>query len=225
MMYGNGVYGVLEANYAFAITHFVSALLGSSWWQQPVRKVVPGLPAQLGSLPGVMVFFYVAMVFIGYQMAVQAYDVFRGKHAMDARERGYKELGTGNALKHLLYMSLFFALAYLYLSQKLDDPGLFEGRWLLETVSLAYSQLATQIIIAHMAKDAYVPAWTPYAALALGLLNSQLSRLDLPSFDQGLVAKAILAAVLIGYLHFVVCVCVQVARHLDINIVTIKPKA
>ena len=215
-MYGNGVYGVLEANYAFAICHFLSAALGASWWHKPLSVLIPVLPKSIGAVTVVMAFFYTAMLFIGLQMATQAYTVFAGTHSMDSRERGHKELGTGNALKQLLYIALFFALAYLYLNQQ-HELAKFEGRWMLEAVSICYSQLATQVILAHMAKDVYVPAVSPYLALLLGIVNGHVGLLE-----RAVAAKAILAAVLAGYLHFVICVCLQVAQHLKINILTIK---
>ena len=138
---------------------------------------------------------------------------------MDARERGHKELGPVNATKHLLYIALFFALAYVYLMQPIGESR-YRGRILLETVSICYSQIATQVILAHMAKDAYVPAVSPYIVLLLGIFNGRLVGV----FPPEEVAYVLAAAVVAGYLHFVICVCIQVARHLGVQILVIPVK-
>lgn len=220
MNYGNGVYGVLEANYAFAICHFVSAAFGASAWHVPLGRLAPFLPSALARLPLVMALFYLAMFFIGGQMLVQGFNVYaRGKtHKMDVRERGHKELGTLNCTKHLLYLLLFFALAYLYLQQD-SEGSRYKGRVLLETVAVCYAQIATQIIIAHMAKDAYIPAVTPYLVLLVGIINARVGLVPGEA-----LACALGAASLAGYLHFVVCVANQVASFLGISVLVIAPK-
>jgi hypothetical protein len=219
MNYGNGFYGVLEANYAFAICHFVSAAFGADPWHKPLATLAPFLPDVVGKLELVMALFCLAMLFIGGQVLGQAVNVFRGgSHRMDSRERGHKELGHLNAVKHLLYLLLFFSLAYLYLQQ--DHSGSrFKGRVLLETVAVCYAQIATQVIIAHMAKDAYVPAVTPYVALTVGIVNARVGLVPGET-----MACIIGAAALAGYLHFVVCVCNQVAGYLGITCLVITPK-
>ena len=218
MNYGNGYYGVLEANYAFAICHFVSAGLGAGAWHGKLGSLMPFLPPVLGDMALVMALFWGAMIFIGLQIINQIVNVFSGNSKMGATERGHKELGTLNAAKHLLYVLLFFALAYLYLMQPLGDSR-YTGRYLLEATSLCYSTIATQVILAHMAKDAYIPAVWPYILLAIGIVNSHVK---LVQAEQ--MAVVLLAVVLIGYLHFVICVCNQMARHLGIQILVIEHK-
>ena len=70
-MYGNGYYGVLEANYAFAICHFVSAAFGASAWHTTFGTFIPALPQIVAELPLILLLFWTAMLFIGAQMAIQ----------------------------------------------------------------------------------------------------------------------------------------------------------
>jgi ethanolaminephosphotransferase len=219
MLYGNGYFGILEANYALATVHFISAALGAHFWTDMLGFWFPRLPARLHMVPVVMAVFYAAVVFMLIQMVGQVARVYRGTATMDASERGHKCLGALPATQHLLYMTVFLALAYLYLMQP-PHGGVFHSRALLLYVAVSYSTIATQLIMAHMAKEAWRPAWTPFVGLVAGAVNSKLEFVHSEA-----LAYTLGAVVLVTYLHYVVCVCKQACTHLGVKCFTIAHKA
>ena len=214
-MYGNGYVGVLEANYALASCHLISAIFGADIWHETLGTFVPGLPPAIGQHSALMALFWTAVVCMAGQMAGQVWRVFRQQCKMDARERGHKELGTLNALKHLLYFVAFFALSFIFLLQPLG-AGRYKGRMMLEVVSICYSIIATQVIIAHMAKEAYRPSVAPFLALALGIASWGFG-----VFPGDVTVYALAATVLAGYIHYVFNVVDQICGHLGIQCLVI----
>jgi ethanolaminephosphotransferase len=217
MMYGNGYFGVLEANYALASTHLMSALYGANVWHEPLGKLFPFAPQAVFEVPAIMALFWVAATCMVFQMLQQAWRVYFVQHKQDASSCGHKELGSLNATKHLAYIVIYFALAYLFLMEPYGR-GL-KQRMMLEVVILGYATIATQVIMAHMAKEAYIPACSPYLALVLGAANAYFKLLPDVEF-----VFALSAAVLAGYLHYVINVVRQCCEHLGINCLTITPK-
>jgi hypothetical protein len=51
MIYGNGAWGVTEANYALVATHLVTVLAGPRLWELPLPQVVTSLLADLTGNP------------------------------------------------------------------------------------------------------------------------------------------------------------------------------
>jgi ethanolaminephosphotransferase len=218
MMYGNGYFGVLEANYALACTHLISAIFGADTWHQPLGTLFPYVPEAISQVPAIMALFWVAVTCMSLQVLQQAWRVYFVQHKMDARACGHKELGLLNATKHLAYILIFFALAYLFLMQPYEGQRL-KQRFMLEMVVFGYATIATQVILAHMAKEAYIPAWTPYLMLMLGAGNSYLGL-----FPDAEFVYVLSAAVLIAYLHYVINVVDQCCEHLGIRCLTITPR-
>jgi ethanolaminephosphotransferase len=83
---------------------------------------------------------------------------------------------------------------------------------------------ASKLIMDHMAKEPFEPAWWPLAALGAGIANSAggdgASGLVAPppAFD-----SAVLALVAAGYLHYVLGVISETCAYLGIQCLTIKP--
>ena len=135
---------------------------------------------------------------------------------MDAEEKGHKELGSLKAVEHLLYIAAGFCLSFMFLTQREGDSPYF-SRALLLCVTIAYTMFATQLIMAHMAKERFNPKIRLYLlGMSAGVLNSLLDFVD-PVLLVFLLAAAFVAF----YLHYVVNVCNQVCHHLGIKCLTI----
>lgn len=215
MTYGNGYFGILEANYGLAVVHFVSGALGPHVWQYPLRAIAE-LPEPIASVTFVDAAFALALIFMFIQMAGQVSRVFTFKEAMDAQEKGHKELGGLKAVEHLLYIAAVFCLSFMFLTQNKADHAFFD-RGLLLCVTITYTMLATQLIMAHMAKERFQPKIRLYLlGLTLGVVNSLLDLADpVP------LLFCLSAAFVSFYVHYVVNVCNQVCDHLGIQCLTI----
>lgn len=218
MLYGNGVFGILEANYALAVVHLVSAACGAHVWSDKLGFFFPRVPARLAMLQVVSAVFYVAIVFMCIQMAGQIFRVYRAAVKMETAAQGNKKLGAIAATEHLLYFVTFFTLAFLFLQQR-QHGGALHARALLLCATLSYTTILTQLIMAHMAKEVYRPAWAPFAVLALGAVNAIF---DLVQSEA--LAYTLAALVLAMYLHYVTCVVQQICAFLGIQCFTIPVK-
>lgn len=219
MQYGNGYFGILEANYALAAVHVISAILGPEVWKAQLGAITDHLPNLLKQWAVIDFIFTIAITCMGIQMVGQIVNVFSSKQSMDAKEQGHKELGNAYAFKHLLFILLLFALSYLFLMQPAHE-GVFHSRSLLMCVLICYTTIATQLIMAHMAKEVLQPAKAPYVLLAFGVINGVLDIVEGEMLTYGM---AVIVVVL--YLHYVMNVCRQVCSHLGINCLTIRGKS
>jgi ethanolaminephosphotransferase len=216
MHYGNGLFGILEANYGLATVHFISGTLGPEIWQRKLRSLHARIPAQVQELTVMDVTFYLALTFMGIQIVGQIARVFGGKHTMDAKERGHKKLGYLTALQHLLYVFSMYCLCYLFLMQPIyDEP--FYCRAVLLTVLVVYTSFATHLIVCHMAKEPFSPnIVVPVVVMAAVVLNWVTDLLDpVP------LTYIAFAVCLLLYIHYVVNVCDQVCKFLGIKCLTI----
>lgn len=218
MQYGNGYFGILEANYALAAVHLISAVLGPEVWMSKLTSITAHVPEVLVQWAVIDVIFTAAVVCMMLQMAAQITNVYKSMHGMDKTEQGHKELGTANATKHLLFILLLFVLSYLFLLQPAHG-GVYHTRALLMCVLICYTTIATQLIMAHMAKEALEPAKAPYIFLAVGVINSVVDVVEAEMLTYGMAVVVILL-----YLHYVMNVCRQVCQHLGIYCLTIRKK-
>lgn len=134
------------------------------------------------------------------------------------QERGHKDLGQGSAAAHLALMVALVGLSGVWLWQ----PCSVEYLCRLQNigVGLSYALFASQLIMAHMCKEPFQPPMWAMLLMAVGILNNLLRVVDPLKLTLGLDAL-----LLAGYLHYVVVVINQICEHLDINCLTIKPKA
>lgn len=215
MTYGNGYFGILEANYGLAVVHFVSGTLGPQVWQLPLSTVA-NVPQQIADFTLVDAAFTLAMVCMLIQISGQLWRVFMFIEPMDAQEKGHKELGGLKAVEHLLYIAAVFCLSFMFLTQReVDNP--YFSRALLLCVTIAYTMFATQLIMAHMAKERFSPKIRLYLlGMTVGTLNSVFDLVDpVP------LVFFLSAAFVSFYVHYVVNVCNQVCEHLGIKCLTI----
>lgn len=134
------------------------------------------------------------------------------------QERGHKQLGQNSAAAHLALMISLVALCGLWLGQPCDQLYLCRAQNI--GVGIAYALFASQLIMAHMCKEPFdAPVWV-LLLMAAGILNKVLGL-----YDPLQVTIGIDVLLLAGYLHYVVVVINQICEHLDINCLTIKPKA
>lgn len=216
MQYGNGYFGILEANYALAAVHLISAVLGPDIWKAKLDTITDHMPEMFLQWSVIDIIFTIAITCMMVQMVGQITNVYKSMHNMDAKEQGHKELGAVPATKHLLFMVLLFVLSYLFLMQP-PHGGVYHTRALLMCVLICYTTIATQLIMAHMAKEALEPAKAPYVFLALGVINSLFDFVEGETLTYGMAVIVILL-----YLHYVMNVCRQVCHHLGINCLTIR---
>lgn len=77
MLYGNGIFGVLEANYALAIAQILSGVFGVHIWQLPLQHTLRiAMPQALEEVSPLQVLFGTAVVCMGIQAFGQVYRVF-----------------------------------------------------------------------------------------------------------------------------------------------------
>jgi ethanolaminephosphotransferase len=222
MLYGNGFFGILEANYALASVHFISAAIGPQIWDARLGTLVDKIPS-FNRLPGGLahysvldVIFAIALLCMSIQKCGQVHRVLRGSHSMTKTEQGHKDLGVASAIKHFLYIVVFFVLSYLFLVQPLSDSP-YHARGLLLCVTISYATIATQLIMDHMAKEPFIPAIAPYIGLFVGVLNWVLGVVEAQYLTYGIAGLTI-----VMYLHYVVNVIMQVCDFLGIRCLTIE---
>lgn len=184
-----------------------------------LTSIIGHVPETLVQWAVIDIIFAVAVGCMMIQMAGQITNVYKSINGMDAKEQGHKELGSANATKHLLFVLLLFVLSYIFLLQPAHG-GVYHTRALLMCVLICYTTIATQLIMAHMAKEALKPALAPYIFLALGVVNSVLDIMEGEMLTYGMAVVVILL-----YLHYVMNVCRQVCQHLGIYCLTIRKNA
>mmetsp|Transcript_21555 Transcript_21555/g.59751 ORF Transcript_21555/g.59751 Transcript_21555/m.59751 type:complete len:440 (+) Transcript_21555:86-1405(+) len=92
-------------------------------------------------------------------------------------------------------------------------------RFSFSSFGLLYALMATQLIIAHMAKEPFGPCFLALGCFGAAILNTLVLHIASPS----LVMLALHALALAGYLIYTTGVIGQICEHLGINCLTIKP--
>lgn len=134
---------------------------------------------------------------------------------MDTREIGHKDLGPLSALKHVFFFIILFSLGYLSLN--VATGGFYECRATIACFCIAYTTMATQLIIAHMSKDHFRPFWWPL--ICLGIASINYYTLLVPTEP---LIFALLVLMLALYMHFITFVIRQVCDTLGIYCFVIK---
>ena len=156
----------------------------------------------------------------------QAVRVFRlaGTRALEHTtlplgERGHKALSKRRAAADLGQLALIFALGAPLLLLAGGVPG--QLRVAMATFGVVYALQATRLIMAHMAKEPFEVAAWPLALMAAQGANLVLGG----PLDPALLAYAVNAVVVVGYLHYVVAMINEICAFLDIPCLTIRHPA
>ncbi|GFR42927.1 hypothetical protein Agub_g3824 [Astrephomene gubernaculifera] len=216
LMYGDGRFGILEANYMLAAVDFVSGIAGPRIWDLPLTSVVPSWPFPSMVVKHLVIIFSVTMALI--QFYGQMYRVFsKGWDALPAAERGHKELGTAARLKHLASVVLLMVLGFVYLADDKLKPG--QARLATLLYGLVYATTATQLIMNHMCKEPFRPPLLPLGLLSLATVNSVVEVVDTRA-----VAVGCVGLMLVYYSWYVTTIVNQVCACLGIRCFTITHK-
>ncbi|KAG2426862.1 hypothetical protein HYH02_014715 [Chlamydomonas schloesseri] len=215
LMYGDGNFGILEANYVLALVTFITGAFGPAMWDTPMKAVVPVFPWDTSVKHAFIVF---AMCIALIQNYGQLYRVFSRHWTMlPEAERGHKELGNAARLTHLASGAALIFLGAVYLADNKLQPGQARLAGLL--YGLVYAIVATQLIMDHMCKEPFRSPLLPLAVLTLAAANSVLQLVDTRA-----TAATLTGAMVVYYLMYVTTIVNQVCAYLGIKCLTITPK-
>jgi ethanolaminephosphotransferase len=235
MSYGNGLWGVTEANYAVVLLHAYTYVVGpTGWTAKPFAILLKQFPQIAEYLPSIAVKFLDSLrgsdcfllffFFLGislFQEQVRrvvnvASTIHSRKSLMTKKERGNKTLGPKAAAYHLLQILFTCGCGAALMSLPTTVPG--EARVLMATFGVTYALQATRLIMAHMAKEPFSVAVWP---LVLQLL--QVANYFVKVLDPVVLAYAVNSIILTGYLHYVIGMTNEICAYLGIRALTIKP--
>uniref|UniRef100_A0A7S0X1J6 Ethanolaminephosphotransferase n=1 Tax=Chlamydomonas leiostraca TaxID=1034604 RepID=A0A7S0X1J6_9CHLO len=219
LLYGNGLCGVLEANYALATMSAVSAAFGVGVWDTPLSTLLPFLPACV-TQPYVLRhgFYVVAILGCVPLISGQLWRVLTSDpKALPKEEVGHKELGRDAQVRQLALLGGLMLLGLWWQSDPGAGAAVGQCRVASHTYGVMYALVASQLIMTHMAKEPFRPAHWAYWVVAAGTLNAYTRALPVLPFSAALAAGAGAT-----YLHYVWCVVEQVCVHLGIKCLTIK---
>mmetsp|Transcript_16607 Transcript_16607/g.49684 ORF Transcript_16607/g.49684 Transcript_16607/m.49684 type:complete len:406 (-) Transcript_16607:348-1565(-) len=224
MLYGNGYWGVTEANYLLVIINWITAAVGPWLWAAPAFDVLPFDPPKwlhprIASAT-VNEFVITFVVIFGLEQVVgQIYRVFKlTRNMLPVDGRGHKKLGRRVAGAHILQLTILFGLGAAVMSHHLTAPGQLRAQFAI--FGIVYALQATRMIMTHMCKEPFEIFWWPVTIMVLVIGNDWLQLLP-PS----LMAWAAVGIILAGYLHYVVSVIQQICGFLGISCLTIPEPA
>lgn len=220
MLYGNGYWGVTEANYLMVLLHFFTAAVGPAVWQVNISKLLHfSLPWPLHD--GLLVkhaLLVVVACFAVEQASGQSWRMFvtgvSGK--MPANEQGHKQLGRGAAASHMFQLALVLVLGVLVMAEPWPTTG--QWRAVFGGFGIVYALQATKLIMDHMCKEPFEILWWPIVALVLLLANSRAQLLD-----SAITSWGFAAVMIVGYLYYITAVINEICGFLGIRCLTIKP--
>ncbi|KAK9844095.1 hypothetical protein WJX81_004397 [Elliptochloris bilobata] len=221
MLYGNGYWGVTEANYLMVAVHLFTAAVGPGFWRWRVADMLHTKAAPWPLRADAHIFDVVLVVISGFavqQIAGQVWRVFftRISERMPAAERGHKQLGRPAAARHLSQLLAVLGLCSIALLEACSG-GVSQARATLVTAGLAYAVQATKLIMDHMAKEPFEALGWPLALLALNIVCRRAAIPWLAAYVWGVAA-----IMLVGYLHYITNVIGEICAFLGIACLTIK---
>lgn len=233
MLYGNGWWGVTEANYILVCLHACSAAFGPRFMRTPLIAIVPSaLAARCPSLASFMAPYGVNDFLLSCVNACGVWQfasvlgrifVLRTPRGLPRAEAGHKQLGVGSQLSHLLQLALLVAVGTLAMLEPIyAHRGVWHVRAAFGMHGAAYALEASRLIMAHMAKEPFAVAAWPLAVMASVTANSVAGGAVVDPFV-GVVGG--MTIILIGYLHYVVSVVGDVTAYLGIKCLTIPVAA
>ncbi|PSC75152.1 CDP-Ethanolamine:DAG ethanolamine phosphotransferase [Micractinium conductrix] len=231
MVYGNGAFGVTEANYSVVLLHlFTWAIRPQSWLIRPFASLV-ALPSVAAVLPRPVAALLAALQLnelvsiticsMAAQLACQQITrVVRlaGSKQLEhttlpKAEHGNKQLGRAAAMAHLAQLAALFMMGWALLSLPATAP--WQARVHNATFGVIYALQATRLIMAHMSKEPFSIALWTIAAMAAQILNHMFGWVDPLT-----CAYAVNAVVVVGYLHYVICMVREICAFLKIPCLT-----
>lgn len=235
MIYGNGAWGVTEANYAVVAVHLYTYILGPRGWTFHLIEYflhATGIGMHLPKpvyafLAGLQINDMLLLLFGCFGVTLfleQANRVFRlaGSKQLDhttlpPNEQGHKTLGRAHAAWHLVQIITTCGTGSVLLALPLVPPTI--SRILFATFGVTYAMQATRLIMAHMAKEPfYIAAWP------LVLMGIEIANYYARFADPILLAYTVNIVVVAGYLHYVIGIIGEICGYLKIKALTIKPR-
>lgn len=229
MLYGNGWWGVTEANYTLVALHFISAAYGArAVWATPLAKIMPAtLAARFPALArfiapytctdGLLTCIYGCGVWQAGAVLGRVF-VLRTPRRLPPAEAGAKALGVGAQLSHLAQLAVFVAVGCGAMLEPLRAGRSAEHvRIVFGLYGVAYALEASKLIVDHMAKEPFELVWWPVAVLAAVTANAAGGG----PVDPTVGAIIGLTVVSAGYLHYVTTLVAQICAYLGIKCLTI----
>jgi len=236
MLYGNGLWGVTEANYAVVFLHYYTYILGPKGWTfRPIaalldftdaRKLLPFPDSVIELVAGFKVNDLLLISFgcMGASLLFeQILRVFRlaGTHqvsrtTMPPAEQGNKTLGRRAAFWHLTQIFGTCACGGLLLALPITSS--YQSRILFATFGFTYAMQATRLIMAHMAKEPFSIAMWPLLLMGFQILNYFV-----PVADPEILTYSVNIVVVLGYIHYFIGIVGEICEELGIRALTIKP--
>eukprot|EP00201_Polytomella_parva_P004679 CAMPEP_0175087118 /NCGR_PEP_ID=MMETSP0052_2-20121109/29649_1 /TAXON_ID=51329 ORGANISM="Polytomella parva, Strain SAG 63-3" /NCGR_SAMPLE_ID=MMETSP0052_2 /ASSEMBLY_ACC=CAM_ASM_000194 /LENGTH=298 /DNA_ID=CAMNT_0016359421 /DNA_START=221 /DNA_END=1117 /DNA_ORIENTATION=+ len=221
MIYGNGYFGVLEANYILAFVFALSGIFGPSFWSRIVFSAVP-LPI-LGTMDITArhVFVVIDIVAAVNQTYGQLFRVFSSSvDRLPKEEQGYKELGLASKIRHLMWIAILLGFGGYWTARdqsKMSNP--VEARFISLAFGIIFAMVATKLIMDHMCKEPFRPTLWAFIILILSTVNVITGTVNV-----FLASQAAAAFCLVFYLTNITGIINDICRFLKINCLTIKPQ-
>lgn len=233
MLYGSGLWGVTEANYAVFIIHMMTYILGPAFWSFRPLSGLDNFCPDIGLMQYFCQFFSTLklndtlLLIFGVMGASlfgqQVVRVFRLsgsdillKTSLPKDERGHKELGRAAALSHLL--QILWTCMGLGVILMLPLVPRSHSRIVFEIFGVNYALQATRMIMAHMSKEPFqITTWSNVLIL-IQVLNYWTG-----SMDPVKLAYFVFVSVAVGYLHYISSIVSEICAFLGISALKIKP--
>ena len=234
MLYGNGWWGVTEANYTLVALHFISAAFGArAVFGRPLTAAIPtALATRFPRLltlakpytctDGLLLCLYGCGVWQASAVIGRVF-VLRSPRGLPAAERGHKQLGVAAQLSHLAQLALFVGVGTVAMLEPIWAGRSAEHtRAVFGLYGLAYALEASKLIMDHMAKEPFELAWWPVGVLAAVTACAAAGGVGPIDATTGVFIGLVIVAA--GYVHYVVCVIGQICAFLGIKCLTIPVK-
>jgi len=158
------------------------------------------------------------MVVVGsYQALCNMYRVFVSfdHRTLTPKEAGHKQLGLRAAALHFTTIVCLLGISTAWLWAHTDTPYLCRAQNI--NVGLVYALTASQLIMAHMCKEPFIPPLWAIGSMAAAAANSRLH-----VYDPLTVTLVLDAIMLVGYLHYVLSVINQICGFLGIRCLSLQ---
>lgn len=235
MLYGSGLWGVTEANYAVCLVHLFTYIVGPAGWTwtpfsflgtrcdnsinfiERLCSFISGL--QVNDALLLTFGFMGASLFL--QQVVRVFKLSGSDTLLNTtlptEERGHKDLGFMASGSHLLQILWTCIGCGTILILPIVPPS--HSRIVFEIFGINYAWQATRMIMAHMSKESFQIAILPNILIMLQILNFFVE-----AFEPTGIAYAVLAGTAVGYLQYILSVISEICAFLGISALTIKAR-
>lgn len=233
MLYGSGLWGVTEANYAVVFIHLLTYIFGPSFWGWTPLSRLDKACINLGELQYSCEYLaslqlnHMLLLIFGFMGASlliqQVIRVFRLsgseillKTTLPKSERGHKDIGRLAALSHLLQL-LWTCIGCGVILMLPIVPNT-HSRIIFEIFGINYALQATKMIMAHMCKEPFQISMWPNVLIGFQVINYFSG-----SIDPVILSYLIFAGIAVGYFYYIISVILEICAFLDISALKIKP--